>query len=255
MLNQHALGTYPLIVIALFCIGAAPASDGNMCAIEKAVIHNMQPGGVKIPPTINHIAIEDGYALAGWINGYAGGVAVLRERSNGWIILSNSGGWNSTRGLREDGVPSKTAEKLAKDFGMLESYDQCCGGDSNRSAQDQACLDKAKTQRAMNICGSEELKRTYSELHRAYGEALSSTKSDPIALAKVVKANRAWEAYRDAYVDAMYPARDKQANYGSIYPLGASMLRVRLARLQIRALTCLRLGPSSLITSKTPCPY
>jgi len=34
----------------------------------------------------------------------------------------------------------------------------------------------------------------------------------------------------------MYPAKDKQAEYGSIYPLEANLLRARLTRQQTAAL-------------------
>jgi len=43
-------------------------------------------------------------------------------------------------------------------------------------------------------------------------------------------AERAWIAYRDAYMGAMYPAKDKQAEYGSIYPMEADLLRAKLTQ-------------------------
>jgi len=43
-------------------------------------------------------------------------------------------------------------------------------------------------------------------------------------------------AYRDAYVEAMYPAKDKAAEYGSIYPLSFALLHAQLTRRQVSAL-------------------
>jgi uncharacterized protein YecT (DUF1311 family) len=48
------------------------------------------------------------------------------------------------------------------------------------------------------------------------------------AVAKIKAAERAWITYRDAYMDATYPAKDKQAEYGPIYPMEANLLRAKL---------------------------
>jgi uncharacterized protein YecT (DUF1311 family) len=42
--------------------------------------------------------------------------------------------------------------------------------------------------------------------------------------------------YRDAYIDAMYPAKDKQAEYGSMFPMEVDLLAAKLTRQQIGAL-------------------
>lgn len=257
MLIQQELRAYTLVLVLLSCVGAAPIADGTMCAIEKAVVHHMRPAGVSNPPAIVHAAVEDGYAVAVWTEGEAGGTAVLRKRANEWVVLSESGGWNSARGLMDAGVPKKTAEALAKDFGMSAGSCQseaCAKPTDDASQQYKACDKMAKTQFAMDVCASEELKRADTELDRVYGDVLSSSKSDPIASAKVVAAQKTWQAYRDAYIDALYPAKDKLANYGSIYPLEVDMLRASLARQQIEALSCLLHGPEGLITGSSKCP-
>jgi uncharacterized protein YecT (DUF1311 family) len=60
--------------------------------------------------------------------------------------------------------------------------------------------------------------------------------SQPEALAKIKAAERAWIAYRDAYIKATYPAKDKGIEYGSIYPLEVTLLRARLTQRQVTAL-------------------
>jgi uncharacterized protein YecT (DUF1311 family) len=107
---------------------------------------------------------------------------------------------------------------------------------AQNSEQYQACTQKANTQSEINICANEEAKRVDIDLNRVYGELLSKAKSDPIALTKIRKAERAWVAYRDAFIDAMYPAKDKQAEYGSEFPMEAELIKVKLTREQIAGL-------------------
>lgn len=53
---------------------------------------------------------------------------------------------------------------------------------------------------------------------------------------KIKAAGEAWLAYRDAYMDAMYPAKNKQAEYGSVYPMEADLVRAMLTQRQLGAL-------------------
>jgi uncharacterized protein YecT (DUF1311 family) len=103
---------------------------------------------------------------------------------------------------------------------------------AQKSAKYQACSDKAKTQAEMNACASEELARQDAELNAVYQKLLVKAASDPNAVAKIKTSEKAWVAYRDAYLDAMYPAEDKTAQYGTIYALESSLVRTRLTRHQ-----------------------
>lgn len=109
-------------------------------------------------------------------------------------------------------------------------------GLAQNSEQHRACNEKAKTQVQMNACASEEAARVDVQLNDAYRKLLSKAASQPEALAKIKAAERAWIAYRDAYMDAMYPAKDKQAEYGSMYPMDADLLRAKLTQRQVTAL-------------------
>jgi uncharacterized protein YecT (DUF1311 family) len=79
------------------------------------------------------------------------------------------------------------------------------------SAQYRACNQKAKTQTEMNACASEEAARVDAELKGVYHQLLFQAGNQEEAVAKIKIAERAWIAYRDAYMDAMYPAKNKQA--------------------------------------------
>lgn len=102
------------------------------------------------------------------------------------------------------------------------------------------CSDGAKTQMEMNACASAEASRTDKELNDVYAGVLAIVARVPTAAAKVKGAERAWIAFRDAYIEAAYPAKDKQAEYGSMYVLEVSLLRAKLTRQQISALQDLR---------------
>ena len=104
------------------------------------------------------------------------------------------------------------------------------------SSDYSACNDKANTQAEMTACASDEASRAESELNEVYRTLLAKSASQPESVAKIKAAEGAWLAYRDAYMDAMYPARDKQAEYGSIYPLEANLLRAKLTRQHTKAL-------------------
>jgi len=93
-----------------------------------------------------------------------------------------------------------------------------------------ACNQKAKTQAEMNACANEDAARVDAERNAIYRKILSEPSTQPEAIAKIKAAESAWITYRDAYMDAMYPAKDKQGAYGSIYPMEADLLRARLTK-------------------------
>ncbi len=104
------------------------------------------------------------------------------------------------------------------------------------SAQYYACNERAKTQTEMNACAGNEAKRIDTELNEVYRRLLSQATSQDGAVAKIRVAEEAWVTYRDAYMDAMYPAKNKQAAYGSIFPMEADLLRAKLTQRQVTAL-------------------
>jgi uncharacterized protein YecT (DUF1311 family) len=104
------------------------------------------------------------------------------------------------------------------------------------SAQYLACNGKAKTQMEMTACAREEAARVDAELNEVYRKILARVGKQEEPVAKIKAAERAWIAYRDAYMEAMYPAKDKQAEYGTIYPMEADLLRAKLTQRQITAL-------------------
>jgi uncharacterized protein YecT (DUF1311 family) len=107
---------------------------------------------------------------------------------------------------------------------------------SQDSPQYRTCNKKAVTQLELNSCASDEAKRVDDELNRVYKLLLSTVADDTVATAKIKAAQRAWIAYRNAYIDAMYPAEDKRLEYGSVFPMEEALLRAKLTRQQTDAL-------------------
>ncbi len=94
----------------------------------------------------------------------------------------------------------------------------------------------ANTQTAMTKCASEEAKRVDGQLNSIYQRVLRAADGDALAVTKIRTAERAWLSYRDAYIEAMYPAKDKQVTYGSKFPMDADLLYAALTKTQVEAL-------------------
>src|SRR4051794_24006237 len=85
------------------------------------------------------------------------------------------------------------------------------------SGQFDSCLNVADTQADMRICADQELRRVDVELNDVYQRVLTAARKQegPRAVEKIRVAERAWITYRRAFMQAMYPAEDKQKAYGS----------------------------------------
>lgn len=107
------------------------------------------------------------------------------------------------------------------------------------AAELDRCMETAASQAAMNRCAGEEAKRVDAELKVAYRQLLEAAKGNGLGLAKIRNAERSWITYRNAYMEALYPAKDKQANYGSMYPMNADLAVAGLTRAHLLALKSL----------------
>src|SRR6266487_2511420 len=98
------------------------------------------------------------------------------------------------------------------------------------SEQYDKCIDKANTQVAMHACARDEAVRVDNELNNIYQRLLSAAENQSAAVEKIRIAERAWIAYRNAYIDAMYPEKNKLAAYGSKFSMEVDLLRARLTQ-------------------------
>jgi uncharacterized protein YecT (DUF1311 family) len=80
------------------------------------------------------------------------------------------------------------------------------------SGQLDRCMDKANMQFAMNSCANEEAMRVEAELKDLQQKLALAARTEPGASDKIERVAKAWIAYRDAYLEAMYPAKDEQVH-------------------------------------------
>jgi uncharacterized protein YecT (DUF1311 family) len=98
-----------------------------------------------------------------------------------------------------------------------------------------ACL--AQTQSETNQKACHEAKQADAEMNQVYRQIMTEYRQDAPFGRKIKAAQRAWLAFRDAHLESLYPAENKQAAYGTVYPVCryaalAAVTRRRTAELQ-----------------------
>jgi uncharacterized protein YecT (DUF1311 family) len=84
---------------------------------------------------------------------------------------------------------------------------------------DSPCWKAAMAQNEMNRCADLDARAADADLNEVYQKLLSKLKSDDNASKKLRDAQRAWVVFRDAHLQELFPAKDKQREYGSMYPM------------------------------------
>jgi uncharacterized protein YecT (DUF1311 family) len=77
----------------------------------------------------------------------------------------------------------------------------------------------AQTQLESNEKACASYKKADAALNKTYQQILSQYRADTLFIEKLRTAQRAWIAYRDAHLEALYPAADKRAEYGTVNPM------------------------------------
>ncbi|MFZ0479123.1 MAG: lysozyme inhibitor LprI family protein [Terriglobales bacterium] len=97
------------------------------------------------------------------------------------------------------------------------------------------CDKTARTQADLNECASSDAKSADDELNKTYQQLLKKATGDPVALQKIRAAQKAWVAFRDAQIAALYPSEDKQ-QYGSAFSMCADLDLANLTRQRTKML-------------------
>lgn len=85
---------------------------------------------------------------------------------------------------------------------------------------DRSVLDKGDgTQRAMNESAYMEYVRADKKLNEVYNQIRKEYKNNKKFIEKLIKAEKAWLAYRDAHMEEKFPEEDTMRYYGSIFPM------------------------------------
>lgn len=132
-----------------------------------------------------------------------------------------------------------------KVFGFICPMLLCFFAIAQKQDTFNSCLEKAKSQADLQVCAAEEFQRADAALNHTYQWLLAKAKSDPIAIEKIKNAQRAWLAFRDAHLDAMYPHEDKSHEYGTSYPMCVLLQKTELTRQRTKMLDKM-LNPSEV---------
>ena len=105
------------------------------------------------------------------------------------------------------------------------------------AAVGQSCRN-ANTQLEMNQCFGAAYKSADGEMNAVYQQVLQAYSGDRKFIENLKASQRAWVAFRDAEMEAVYPSSNKQAEYGSVYPVCRSkqletLTRERTKQLQV----------------------
>ena len=109
-----------------------------------------------------------------------------------------------------------------------------CFGQEQNTFSD--CQKKASSQRDLQVCADHEFRRVEAAMTQTYHQLLTKAKCDPVAEKKIEAAQQSWLAFRDTQLEATYPHEDKEAEYGSAYPMCALLLKTELTRQRTRML-------------------
>ncbi|WP_083811811.1 lysozyme inhibitor LprI family protein [Dokdonia sp. 4H-3-7-5] len=81
----------------------------------------------------------------------------------------------------------------------------------------------SQTQAEMNKNANKEYRKADKELNIVYQKILSEYQLDSFFIDRLKKTQRIWNSYRDAELEMKFPADNKQAEYGSVYPMCVSL--------------------------------
>jgi uncharacterized protein YecT (DUF1311 family) len=112
---------------------------------------------------------------------------------------------------------------LAASFLLIATFGLC-------QSTENPCWKTAMAQSEMNRCADLDARQADADLNRVYRELLSKLKSDDNATKKLRAAQRAWLAFRDAHLQELYPAKDKQGEYGSMYPMCYAQVATKMTK-------------------------
>lgn len=98
------------------------------------------------------------------------------------------------------------------------------------------CDKTAKTQADLTECGSNDYKGAEEALNRTYERLLDKAAGDSVAVEKIKAAQTAWVAFRDAQIAALYPAEEKQTEYGTVFPMCANLASADLTNARTKML-------------------
>ena len=91
----------------------------------------------------------------------------------------------------------------------------------------------------MNNCAAQELRQAETAMQSAYAQLLTrASATNPTAAKKIEAAQRAWESFLTAQLEATFASEDKR-DYGSVYPMCHAQLHRQLILARTAQLTAM----------------
>lgn len=79
-----------------------------------------------------------------------------------------------------------------------------------------------QTQFEMNVDAGKKADAADKKLNATYQQVIKKYKTNAVFIHNLGTAQKDWVVFRDAYLESIFPAADKQIEYGSMYPLSYS---------------------------------
>ena len=92
------------------------------------------------------------------------------------------------------------------------------------------------TQLDMNIESNQEFEKMNLEMNQIINQIIDEYKYEKEFIQKLKLSQTAWEKFRDAQLEALYPAKNKRQKYGSVYPMCYSSTKAELTYKRIEQL-------------------
>ena len=105
-----------------------------------------------------------------------------------------------------------------------------------KKRKNRAPCSKAMTQLALNACFCDRAQKADVQLNDIYQQLLKKNASDTNYIDKLRISERAWVAFRDAQLEALYPDPDPKAAYGSMFTMCECMAREELTMDRVKQL-------------------
>ena len=102
----------------------------------------------------------------------------------------------------------------------------------------QTPCSRAKTQSELEDCFCDRASTADNKLNLTYQQLLKKNASDNVFVEKLKASQRAWLAFRDAQLEAIYPEKQNpRAKYGSVFNMCLCMAQEELIVARIKQLT------------------
>ena len=142
------------------------------------------------------------------------------------MAINLSGCSNNIKAPTSSQISTQQQQELPKQQ-PAQSNTEPSSYDTSHFKVELTYTDDDRSQRSMNMAAGREVKRADDTLNEIYNKVLLKHKDDKNFIDKFTKAELAWIVFRDAQLESIYPAQDKQA-YGSVYPMTYALEKATL---------------------------